>query len=61
MAAYLNASLGQIHEWCRFVDLSVVTVRKRWPNCLTNLVLQMKLICKTKCRSSVHLLDCITI
>jgi len=24
MAAYLNASLGKIHEWYRFVDFSVV-------------------------------------
>ena len=28
MAVYLNASLGKIHEWYRFVDFSVVRDRK---------------------------------
>jgi len=31
MADYLNASLGKVHEWHRFVDFAVVTGRK-WPS-----------------------------
>ena len=28
MEVYLNALLGKIHEWYRFVDFFVVTVKK---------------------------------
>jgi len=28
MAVYLNASLGKVHEWYRFVDFAVVTGRE---------------------------------